>query len=41
MKKGVGMALAKKVMKQGMWHVLTIITCFLPYDTISRGVWPH
>ena len=46
MKKGVGMVLAEKVMKQGteMCHdVLTIITCpmVLPYDTISRGVWPH
>ena len=45
MKKGVGMALAEKVMKQGIEIDLMFSQLhaqwFLPHDTISRGAWPH
>ena len=39
------MALAEEVMKQGiecnMMFSQLHAQWFLPYDTISRGVWPH
>ena len=46
MKKIVGMALAEKVMKQSIYKCDMMFSQLhaqwvLPYDTISRGVWPH
>ena len=46
MKNELGMALQKVTKHVHLYDALAIVhacmlTGFIPYDTISRGVWPH